>query len=128
MAYKTAQKDEATGCCTAPMEEYTRANAIKPDNEGVLMQLARADSALGDYAKAEAALPSGASQRTRRCRTAYTELYGSNVPARSWPKAKQVLKSGFQNNPKQFGFLTTAGDALLAHGPARRHDRRCCNR
>ena len=53
MAYKVAQKDEAIRLLHSAVDEYTRANSIKPDDEGVMMQLARADSALGEYAKAE---------------------------------------------------------------------------
>src|SRR5438270_792514 len=53
-AYQVARKEEAVSLLQAAVEEYSKANSIKGNEEGVLMQLARAHSALSEFDKAEA--------------------------------------------------------------------------
>jgi tetratricopeptide (TPR) repeat protein len=118
MAYKVARKEEAQSLLEAAVNEYTRANAIKPADEGVMMQLARADSALGQYGKAED-LYKDVIAKNKTLQVAYSELYKLYIFERKLPEGEQVLKSGFQNNPKQFGFLTTLA---LHYSLTGRHD------
>ena len=105
LAYKSARKEEAMTLVKDAIEEYSRANAVKPGNDGVMMQLARADSAIGEYAKSEE-IYKQIIARNKTLQTTYAELYKLYIFERKLPEAEQVLKAGFQANPKQFTFLT----------------------
>jgi tetratricopeptide (TPR) repeat protein len=106
MEFKVARKDEGQSLLQASVAEYERANAIKAGDDGVVMQLARASSALGQFPRAEE-LYKQVMQRNKTLQVAYSELYKLYIYQRKTSEGEQVLKSGFENNPKQFGFLTT---------------------
>ena len=117
-AMQTARKDEAVSLIKSAVEEYERANAAKAGDEGVMAQLARANAALGDFGKAET-MYKEILEKKKDFQAAYSELYKLYVFQRKLPEGEQVLKSAFQNNPKQFGFLTTLA---LHYSLTGRHD------
>ena len=100
------------------MDEYERANATKGGDEGVLSQLARANAALGEFSKAEA-LYKQILEKKKDFQAAYSELYKLYIFQRKLDEGEQILKAAFQNNPKQFGFLTTLA---LHYSLVGRHD------
>ena len=104
-AYRNKQPDEGLVFLDKATAEYRRADSLKPGQQGVLMQLARARAAKADYAEAEA-IYRRVIDKDKTFSLAYTELYRlflfQNKPA----DAEQVLKLAFGNNPKQFGYLT----------------------
>ena len=53
-AYRNKQPDEGLVFLDKATAEYRRADSLKPGQQGVLMQLARARAAKGDFAEAEA--------------------------------------------------------------------------
>lgn len=106
MEFKVARKEKAEALLKSAIEEYERANQIKANDDGVVLQLARASSATGDFARAER-LYRQTINHDKTLQAAYSELYKLYVYQRKLNEGEQILKTGFQNNPKQFGFLTT---------------------
>jgi len=104
-AYKDKKNDEGQVFLTTSIEEYKRADSIKPGQQGVSMQLARALAAKGDFAGAEA-LYRQVAEKDKSFQYAYTELYRLFLFQQKPGDAEQVLRKAFENNPKQFGFLT----------------------
>jgi tetratricopeptide (TPR) repeat protein len=104
-AYKEKHGDEGKQLLDAATAEYRKADAIKPGDQGVTMQLARSVSARGDFAAAEQ-LYRGVIDKDKSYQYAYTELYRLYLIQNKPEVAEQVLKLAFQNNPKQYGFLT----------------------
>jgi len=104
-AYRNKQPDQGVAFLDKATAEYRRADSLKPGQQGVSMQLARARAAKADYAEAEA-IYRRVIDKDKTFSLAYTELYRlflfQNKPA----DAEQVLKLAFGNNPKQFGYLT----------------------
>ena len=109
-ALRVAQKDQAKAFLTDSIAEYRKADAIKPEQSGIQMQLARALSALGDSAGAEQ-LYLHLIEKHKTLDYAYTELYRLYMLTGKPEEGEKVLKMGFQGDPKQFGFLTM----LAAH-------------
>ena len=104
-AYRNKQPDQGVAFLDRATAEYRKADSLKPGQQGVSMQLARARAAKADYAEAEA-IYRRVIDKDKTFSLAYTELYRlflfQNKPA----DAEQVLKLAFGNNPKQFGYLT----------------------
>lgn len=105
-AYRVAQKDESKELLAKAIVEYERANTIKPGEEGVLMQLARAHTALNELDVAEK-LYQQIIDKNKTFQFAYSELYKLYIFERKLPEGEAILKKAFQNNPKQYGYLTT---------------------
>lgn len=118
-AYGTARKEDGQRLLAAATAEYEKANTIKPGQTNVLMQLARTHGAGGDYAKAEQ-LFQEVIGKDKSFQLAYTEYYRLLMFERKTAEAEQLLKSAFQNNPKQYHYLTSlAGHyALMGNRPA----------
>ncbi len=104
-AFGTARREDGQHLLAAAIEEYQKANSIKPGQLNVLMQLARTSGASGDYPKAEQ-LYREVIDKDKTMQVAYNELYRLLLFERKPADAEQVLKSAFQNNPKQYGYLT----------------------
>ena len=109
-ALHVGQKDEAKGLLDEAIAEYRKADAVKPDQAGVGMQLARALFASGDPASSEQ-LYLHLIEKYKTLDYAYTELYRVYMQTGKPEEGEKVLKMGFQGDPKQFGFLTM----LAAH-------------
>ena len=101
-----ARRDEERVLLDKAIVEYRQAEAIKPGQVGVLMQLARALVAENQFPEAEK-LYRGVIEKDKTLQAAYTDLYRLLMMFQQRPiDAEQVLKLGAQNNPKQFGYLT----------------------
>ena len=105
-AYRVAEKDESKDLLRKAIAEYEHANTLKPGEEGVLMQLARAHTALNELDVAEK-LYQQIIDKNKTFQFAYSELYKLYVFERKLPEGEAILKKAFQNNPKQYGYLTT---------------------
>jgi len=104
-AYKDKRQDEGMALLNKATEEYRKADTIKPGQQGVSMQLARSFAAKGDLAGSEQ-LYRSVIAKDKTYQYAYTELYRLYLFQQKPNEAEQVLRQAFQNNPKQFGFLT----------------------
>ena len=109
-ALRVGQKDEAKGFLANAIAEYRKADAIRPEQAGIGMQLARALFAYGDPASAEQ-IYLHLVEKHKTLDYAYTELYRLDMLTGKPEEGEKVLKMGFQGDPKQFGFLTM----LAAH-------------
>jgi tetratricopeptide (TPR) repeat protein len=109
-AFGTARKDDGQRLLAAAIGEYEKANAVKPGQVNVLMQLGRTHAGSGDYAKAEQ-LFHEVIDKDKSYQPAYTELYRLLMFEKKPADAEQLLKTAFQNNPKQYYYLTS----LAAH-------------
>ena len=103
--FKVARKDEGQALLDKAIAEYRQAEAIKPGQPGVMMQLARAMAAENQFPEAEK-LCRMVIEKDKTSQSAYTYLYRLLMSQRRPVDAEQVLKLGAQNNPKQFGYLT----------------------
>ena len=118
-AYKNRRTEEGRALLITATEEYRKADAIKPGQQGVSMQLARSLAAEGDYAGSEQ-IYHKVIEKDKTYQYAYTELYRLFLFQNKLDPGEQVLKLAFQNNPKEFGFLTLL--ALHYYGQKRRDD------
>jgi tetratricopeptide (TPR) repeat protein len=123
-AYRNRDNDTGKRELEAAIAEYRKADAAKPGQQSVTMQLARALAAHGELPEAEQ-LYRHVIATDKTFQYSYSELYRmylfqaalaerdkkSDLAQTFRDKAEQVLKDGFQNNPKQFAFLTM----LAAH-------------
>lgn len=80
--------------------------------------MARANSALGEYGKAES-LYKQILEKKKDYQAAYSELYKLYIFQRKLTEGEQILKAAYENNSKQFGFLTTLA---LHYSVTGRHD------
>ncbi len=103
-AAASPEKSEAVKLLDAAIEDYRKADSIKPDQPGVLLQLARCIGSKGQLPEAET-LYRKVIEIDHGNRRAYVELYRLLVVARNYPAAEQVLKSGFQTDPKDYNLL-----------------------
>ncbi len=107
---RVAQRTEARELFEVALKEFTQANAIKPGNTGVLMQLARCLAARQDAAGAEK-LYRQVLEKNKAYREAYGELYRLYMMQNRAAEGEQLLKTAYQNNPKDYSYLT----ALALH-------------
>jgi tetratricopeptide (TPR) repeat protein len=104
-SYKNRRNDEGAQFLETATAEYRKADSIKPGQQGVTMQLARSLAAKGDFPAAEQ-LYQRVTTSDKTYQLSYTELYRIYLFQNKLDQAEQVLKQAFQNNPKQYGFLT----------------------
>jgi len=102
---KVAMREEGRALLDQSIAEYRKAEAIKPGQVGVAMQMARALAAETQYAESEK-LYRSVIEKDKTFQNAYTELYRLLLFQGKPDDAEQVLKLAAQNNPKQFGYLT----------------------
>jgi tetratricopeptide (TPR) repeat protein len=100
-----AQREEGRKYLDAAAAEYLKADSFKPGQQGVSMQLARVLAAKGDFTGSET-LYRRVIAKDKTAQYAYTELYRMFLFQNKPADAEQVLKQAFDNNPKQFSFLT----------------------
>jgi tetratricopeptide (TPR) repeat protein len=118
-AYKNKHPEEGATYLALATAEYFKADSVKPGQPLVSMQLARALAAKADFPAAEARYRS-VIQKDKTFQSAYTELYRMYLFQNRPADAEQVLKSAFENNPKQYGYLTLL--AMHYYGRQRRDD------
>lgn len=118
-AYGEKQPESGALLLADALKEYRTADSIKPNQQLVLIQLARTIAARGDFSTAET-IYRRVIQNDKTYQYPYTELYRMFLFQRKLADGEQILKLGFENNPKQFGFLSL----LAAHyyGQQRRDD------
>ena len=118
-AFKAKHPDEGRTLLDTAIAEYAKADSIKPGQVLVSMQLARALAAKGDFPAAEARYRNVIG-KDKTFQYAYTELYRIYLFQNKRAEAEQLLKTAFDNNPKQFGFLTLL--AMHYYGQQRREE------
>ena len=118
-AYKNKHPEEGAAFLALATAEYFKADSVKPGQPLVSMQLARALAAKADFPAAEARYRS-VIQKDKTFQAAYTELYRLYLFQNRPAEAEQVLKSAFENNPKQYGYLTLL--AMHYYGRQRRDE------
>jgi tetratricopeptide (TPR) repeat protein len=104
-AFKSRKNEEGLAFLKTATAEYRKADSLKPNQQGVGMQLARSLAAMGDYAGSEQ-LYRKVIERDKTYQYAYTELYRLFIFQQKRDEGERVLRLAFQNNPKQYGFLT----------------------
>lgn len=132
-AFKTKRDEIGREELVAAIAEYRKADSIKTGQQGVSMQLARALAANSQFDDADAIYRRVIAQ-DKSYQYAYTELYrlylfqasaadhaGKTAAAKEFrDRGEQVLKLGYQNNPKQYAFLTLL--AMHYYGERRNDD------
>jgi tetratricopeptide (TPR) repeat protein len=118
-AYKEKHPEEGVKLLDEATAEYRKADQIKPEQQGVTMQLARALTVKAQFPEAEA-LYRRVIEKDKTNQYAYTELYRMYLFQKKPDEGEKVLKLGYQNNPKQYGFLTLL--AIHYSGLGRRDD------
>ena len=103
--FSVAMREEGRALLEKSIEEYRKAEAIKPGQVGVVMQLARTLAAETQYAESEK-LYRSVFEKDKTFQNAYIELYRLLMFQAKPDDAEQVLKLGAQNNPKQYGYLS----------------------
>ena len=121
--FRIAQRDEGQKLLDQSIAEYRQAEAIKPGQTGVVMQLARVlametQLAIGNYFPEAEKLYRSVVEKDKTYQAGYTDLYRLLMFQGKPADAEQVLKLGYQNNPKQFIYLT-----LLAMHYSRQNQR-----
>src|ERR1017187_7069361 len=112
-------REEGRKYLDAAAAEYLKADSLKPGQQGVSMQLARVTAAKGDFAGSEA-MYRRVIAKDKTYQSAYTEMYRMFLFQNKPGDAEQVLKLAFDNNPKQYGFLTLL--AMHYYGLQRRDE------
>jgi tetratricopeptide (TPR) repeat protein len=103
-AFKVANKEEGMKLVGEAFDEFSQANAVKPGDQGVTLQLGKALEAEAKYPEAEQQFRKAITlDKTRR--DSYSELYGLYMLQGKPADGEQVLKLAVQNNPKQFNYL-----------------------
>jgi tetratricopeptide (TPR) repeat protein len=103
-AARVKKTDDAKKLLAVALEEYHRAEAIKPGDVGVRMQLARSLTLNGEYASAEQYYRQILS-RDPKYLDGYRELYTLLWYQGRKSESEAVLKSGYASNPKEYRFL-----------------------
>jgi tetratricopeptide (TPR) repeat protein len=105
-ALQRAARDEGKQEMDTALAEYRKADSIKPGQDGVMMQLARGLEMEGDAANAEQYFKK-VIEKNKIEQSAYTELYRMYIAQGRKDEGEKILKLGFQNNPKNYIFLTS---------------------
>jgi tetratricopeptide (TPR) repeat protein len=103
-ANRYVRSSEGIAMFKTAMAEFQRADALKPNEPGVRMQMARCMASLEDTAGAEKTYRE-VLEKAKELHYVYNELYRLLIYLKKYPEAEQVLKLGFQNNPKDYEFL-----------------------
>ena len=126
-AFKAKHPDEGKERCWIRPSRSIARRTHQAGQQGVSMQLARALAAKRRFCRRRSAVP----QRHRKGQDISVRVYRAvphvPIPAPAFQNnrapradAEQVLKTAFQNNPKQFGFLTLL--AMHYYGQQRRDE------
>lgn len=100
-----ANRDAGKAELTDAVAEYHKADAVKPGEEGVIMQLAKCAVLEGNAADAET-LYQKVIATNKTFQQPYNDLFRLYMVEGKKDQAEQLLKTAFQNNPKQYNFLT----------------------
>lgn len=112
-AAKVKNVDDAKKLLASALDEYQKADALKPADEGVSMMLARVLADTGDAAGSERYYRA-ILDRNKAFLEAYRELYRLLWVQNKRSDAEAALWAGYKNNPKQYGFLLSLAEQYLA--------------
>ena len=113
--YLAHRPEDSATLLNAAIDEYRKADAAKPKQMAVEVQLARALASKGDAAGAEQLYRQMIEQDKTRDEP-YSELYRVYLFQRKPEAGEALLKLAFKNNPKKFDYLTV----LAVHYSAQR--------
>jgi tetratricopeptide (TPR) repeat protein len=117
-ALRTGDKDEGKKLLDAALDEYRKADSVKPNQVTVMVEIAGVYALQGDFAASEGMYRKViASDKTYLM--AYMSLYQLAVRQNRADLAEQVLREGYANNPKQYMFLQRLA---LLYFAEKRHD------
>ena len=102
---RRANRDQARQDITKAAAEYKLADSIKPGQVGVNLQLAKCSIMEGDTQGAQK-LYRQVIDKDKTSQQPYNELYRLYMVEGKKDDGEKLLKEGFQNNPKAYGFLT----------------------
>jgi len=101
---KESKSEEALKMVNMAIAEYEKADSAKPNQLGVLLQLARSHAGKAEGKPAEEFYRKAiAVDKTNR--SAPIELYTLLVLEHKYPEGEQVLKSAYQSNQKDYNLL-----------------------
>ncbi|MGA2272581.1 MAG: tetratricopeptide repeat protein [Bryobacteraceae bacterium] len=103
---KTGRQDEGSNLLDIAQAEYEKADAVKPGQNGVAMQMARVARDKGKPDEADR-IYRQVIEKDKTFQAAYTELYRLEVREKNMDAGEQTLKLGYRNNPKAYAFLTS---------------------
>ncbi|HEY1218937.1 MAG: tetratricopeptide repeat protein [Bryobacteraceae bacterium] len=107
LALRTGRKDEGTSLLDTAQTEYEKANAAKPGQTAVTMELARVAAEKGKPEEAET-IYRQVIEKDKTFQVAYNELYRLQVLVeKNMDAGEQTLKLAYRNNPKSYTFLTS---------------------
>jgi len=104
IAFGVANKDEGNRLVGVALAEYRKADAAKPGDLGVTLQLARALETQSQYAEAEQLLQK-VIDKDKNSAAGYQELYLLYARQGKTADEERVLKLAFANNPRQYEYL-----------------------
>jgi tetratricopeptide (TPR) repeat protein len=102
---QAGRKEDSEAFLKSAIESYETADKIKPGDQGVSMQLARAYLGERRFAESER-LFRGVLEKDKTFHQVYTELYRMLLAQNKVAEGEQVLRQAVANNPKQVMFLT----------------------
>jgi len=103
-ALRMGNKDDARKLLDTAMEEYQKADSIKPGQAGVALEIAGVYGLQENYEDAERMYRKVLGV-DKTYMMAYVNLYQLAVRQKRLDVAEEVLKEGYRNNPKQYVFL-----------------------
>ena len=103
-AFQVANKDEGMKLVGEAFNEFSQADAVKPDDQPVTMQLAKALATESKYPEAEQKFQKAITLDKTKPEP-YSELYRLYMIQGKPADGEQGLKLAAQNNPKQFQYL-----------------------
>ena len=131
--YRVKRTEQGLTDVDKALEEYRKADAIKPGDQGVTLQLADVLTTKGLLLDPDrkgnvpaARIQFDAAERLYRqvidrkkdFLPAYRKLYSLFWNQNRRAEAEQLLKAGFQSNPKEYSFLLSLAEQYLAEGRA----------
>jgi len=118
-SFNTGERDKGRELLATAVEEYRKANSVKPGEEHLMLSLAKALTVSRQFDEAEK-LYKQVVDRNKAMAIAYTELYNLYLIENRPNEGEKLLKAAIANNPKQYLFLSL----LAAHyyGMKRRDD------
>ena len=103
----TGRKDEGEHLLDTAQAEYEKADAIKPGQTEVVLQMARLAREKHHFDEADK-IYRQVIDKDKTFQAAYRELYQLQVLVeKNMDAGEQTLKLAYRNNPKSYGFLTS---------------------
>jgi tetratricopeptide (TPR) repeat protein len=103
--FRENRKEESEQLLQQALASFRKANSVKPNETGVIMQMARTATALQDVGEAER-LYRSIVQKDKSFMQAYMELYRLYLLEKKPLEGEQVLKQALAANPKQYSFMS----------------------